>query len=480
MAAQVSLWHHYLHAIRSREAPRAQDYQRAENALLAVLERVHALDPRFLVDYSRDLQAFQFSLRSSEDPLDMEVPLQVNTEALLIEELGAPEPGDGPALCRLGVPREAVGLAQWRTEDVFSPSEDEGDAECCGHIVPGKVLRVLRDLLVAAIVHCRHHSLIPPGSLNAASLSEEQLHLSLLVSSGWRKIRFNIVPVVRRKPGAPTPERVQLMPGFPEGTLRRILGHGVDLVPTSPQHWRTSTGYPLTQLLSVLGSLQGHRLDSLCILDRVNHESWRDGGQSPGLTFDHLKMALLWASVLFPAPEDWAELQGAVYRVLVVLLCCLATRNLPHPLCPGHNLLRGCGLDLSAVYQRVERFASQPEISLRIHVTHLGRIPPPRIDNGVKALLQLPASDPTYWTTAYFDVLLDKFQVFNIQDKDRISAMQGIFRKTKTLGAERAELGPRLCHPTEAPGTCGEAGLRLEGVVEGLCSGSPRSVQEPL
>lgn len=117
---------------------------------------------------------------------------------------------------------------------------------------------------------------------------------------------------------------------------------------------------------------------------------------------------LLWASVLFPAPEDWAELQGAVYRLLVVLLCCLATRNLPHFLHPEHNLLQDTSLDLNALYQRVEHFASQPEASLRIHVTHLGRSPPPRIGHGVKALLQLPASDPTYWATAYFDVLLDK------------------------------------------------------------------------
>lgn len=167
MAVRVSPWHHYLHAVRSREATRAQDCQRAENELLTVLERACALDPRFLVDYSRDLRAFQFSLRSSEGPLDVEVPLQVDTEALLIEDLGAPEPGDGPALCRLGVPREAAGLAQWRTEDVFSACEAEAEAEaeaaCCGHIVPGKVLRVLKDLLVAAIVHCRHHGLIAPG-----------------------------------------------------------------------------------------------------------------------------------------------------------------------------------------------------------------------------------------------------------------------------------------------------------------------------
>ncbi|XP_066202645.1 protein mab-21-like 4 [Saccopteryx leptura] len=436
MAVQVPLWHHYLRAIRSRWASRAQDYQRAEDVLLMVLEGVHARDPRFLVDYSRDLEAAQFALRSSEDPVDVEVPLRVDAEALLSEEPGAGRTTDGPLSCRLGVPREAAGLEPWMTEDVFTASPD-GSAKCCGHIVPSKVLHVLKDLLVAAIVHCKHHGLIAPGSLNANSLKEEEeLHLSLLVSSGWRTIRFNVVPVVRRKHRVPALEDAQRAPGFPEGSLRRIISQEVALVPASAQLWRVSTDYVLTRLLSALDSLPGHRLDSLSILDRINHENWRDGGQSPGLTFDHLKTVLLWASVLFPAPEDWAELQGAVYRLLVVLLCCLATRNLPHFLHPEHNLLPDAGLDLSALYQRVEGFASQPEASLRIHVTHLGRSPPPRISHGVKALLQLPASDPAYWATAYFDVLLDKFQVFHIQDKDRVSAMQSIFRKTKALGGE--------------------------------------------
>ena len=53
---------------------------------------------------------------------------------------------------------------------------------------------------------------------------------------------------------------------------------------------RVSTDYLLTRLLCALGSFPGHRLDSLSILDRVNRESWRDGGQSPGLTFRHLKV----------------------------------------------------------------------------------------------------------------------------------------------------------------------------------------------
>uniref|UniRef100_A0A8C3YFZ9 Mab-21 like 4 n=1 Tax=Catagonus wagneri TaxID=51154 RepID=A0A8C3YFZ9_9CETA len=433
MAVQVPLWHHYLQAIRSRGPPRAQDYQRAENTLLTVLERVHALDPRFLVDYSRDLGAFQFALRSSEDPLDVEVPLRVDAEALLLEDAGAAGPGPGLGCCRLGVPLAGAGLEHWTTDDVFSASSEAG-AKGCGHIVAGKVLRVLGDLLVAAIVHCKHHSLIAPGSLNADGLREEPPRLSLLVSSGWRKIRFNVVPVVRRKLRVPGLERTRLTPGFPEDGLGGIIRQEVALVPGSAEHWRVSTDRLLTRLLGALGSLPGHRLDALSILDRVNHESWRDGGQSLGLTFGLLKTVLLWASLLFPAPEDWAELQGAVYRLLVVLLRCLATGKLPHFLCPERNLLQEPGLDLGALYQRVERFASQPEASLRIHATHLGPSPPPRLSGGVKALLQLPASDPAFWATAYFDLLLDKFQVFNIQDKDRISAMQRVFQKTQTLG----------------------------------------------
>lgn len=64
------------------------------------------------------------------------------------------------------------------------------------------------------------------------------MRLSLLVSSGWRKIRFNVVPVVRKKHRVPALEGAHLKLGFPEGILRRIANHGVDLVPTNAQHWR--------------------------------------------------------------------------------------------------------------------------------------------------------------------------------------------------------------------------------------------------
>lgn len=54
--------------------------------------------------------------------------------------------------------------------------------------------------------------------------------------------------------------------------------------------FRVSADHLLAKLLSVLGTLGGHHLDSLSILDRVNHEHWRDGGRSAGLSFGHLKV----------------------------------------------------------------------------------------------------------------------------------------------------------------------------------------------
>ena len=46
-------------------APRARDFQRAEDVLLLVLEQLRALDPRLLADYSRGLEAFRSALRPS-------------------------------------------------------------------------------------------------------------------------------------------------------------------------------------------------------------------------------------------------------------------------------------------------------------------------------------------------------------------------------------------------------------------------------
>ena len=76
------------------------------------------------------------------------------------------------------------------------------------------------------------------GALNMDSLREEELHLSLLVSSGWRAIRFHVVPVVGWKHRVPALEGAQRVPGFPEGSLKRIIGQEVALVPASAQLWR--------------------------------------------------------------------------------------------------------------------------------------------------------------------------------------------------------------------------------------------------
>lgn len=76
------------------------------------------------------------------------------------------------------------------------------------------------------------------GSLNVDSLREEELHLSLLVSSGWRTVRFNVVPVVRRRHRVPALEGAQLTHGFPEGSLKRVINQEVALVPAGDQHWR--------------------------------------------------------------------------------------------------------------------------------------------------------------------------------------------------------------------------------------------------
>lgn len=76
------------------------------------------------------------------------------------------------------------------------------------------------------------------GSLSVDSLREEQLGLSLRVSSGWRTLCFNVVPVVRKRLRVPTLEGARLVPGFPEGALRGIVRQKAALVPASAELWR--------------------------------------------------------------------------------------------------------------------------------------------------------------------------------------------------------------------------------------------------
>lgn len=172
MAEKVPNWHSYLQVIQSREHQRVQHFQKAENILFIVLERVKTMDPRIIVDYSRNLEALEFSLSAAEDEVTMEVPLCVNAEVLLLHPCTDEQSNSEnvthrncqmPEPCYLGVPKQETNLENWTKQDVFSAVDD---ADSRGHIVPGKVLHLLKELIVAAIVHCKHQNLIKPGTVS--------------------------------------------------------------------------------------------------------------------------------------------------------------------------------------------------------------------------------------------------------------------------------------------------------------------------
>ncbi|XP_007427572.1 uncharacterized protein C2orf54 homolog [Python bivittatus] len=435
MAEKVPHWHSYLQVIQSRECQRVQHFQKAENILFIVLERVKTMDPRFIVDYSRNLEALEFSLSAAEDEVTMEVPLWVNADVLLMQAC-TDEQSDSekvthrnyqmPGPCSLGVPKQETNLENWTKEDVFSAVDG---ADFRGHIVPGKVLHLLKELIVAAIVHCKHQNLIKPGELSAERLKEDGMQLPLLVSSDWKMICFNIVPVMRRKQDALNNWQER---GFPQGSLSKVTQEA-DFIPASYYHWRYSTNRSILKLVQIVSTLKGYRLDSLSLLDQINHENWREKGKEKGLTFQHLKMLLLWATHFFPSSEDWLSLEGSVYRLLVILLCCLVTKNLPHFLYPEQNLFKGDGLDLSALYPKVESFALSPERFLKFNFAQGEGKKFHQKDNGLRALLHLPAENRDYWDTAFFDMLLNKFQIHQVKDKQRISAMSSILSKAKKM-----------------------------------------------
>ncbi|XP_054838083.1 protein mab-21-like 4 isoform X1 [Eublepharis macularius] len=295
MAAKVPQWQSYLQVILSREGQRVECFQKAENILLIVLERVNAMDPRFIVDYSRNLEALEFALSAAEDEVTMEVPLCIDADALLVQECSG-EQSDSekvthgnyqmPGSCYLGVPKEGHHLEKWTKEDVFSMV---GNTESSGHIVPGKILQLLKNLIVAAVVYCKRQFIIKPGELSAERLKEDDMQLPLLISSGWKMICFNIVPVVRRKQNALKINNNWQERGFPHGNMWKVTQEA-DYIPASYYHWRYSTSRPILKLLQIVSTLKGYCLDSLRLLDQINHEYWREEDKYKGLNFHHLKV----------------------------------------------------------------------------------------------------------------------------------------------------------------------------------------------
>ncbi|XP_074447087.1 protein mab-21-like 4 [Larus michahellis] len=428
MAASASHWHSYLGVIVSRERQRLEHFQRAEDILLTLLEGVHAREPRFLVDYARNLEAFEFALCISEDAVTLEVPLQIDGDALRVV---ACQPGDTPTkhcpglgICCLEVPSPGTDLQDWTS--TVGVMERRG----AGCLAPGKVLQHLKELLVSAIVHCQRQFLLQPGDLSAENLQEDTMELSLLIRGGWKTVRFNIVPVVKRWQESLRLKERQSDRGFPEGSLRKATEEA-HFVPASPHCWRSSTHLPILKLLQAVDTLKGPRLDSLRLLNQLRSQDWGEEGGKGGLTFNHLKMVLLWSTELFPSPEDWQDLEGSVYRLLVILLRCLATRRLPHFLHPEENLFQREPLDLASLFRKVESFAQDPQRFLRFHFGLPVRTDSWQADAGTRALLQLPAKDGSYWNTAYFDILLSQFQVYQIQDGARRSAMSQLLSKIR-------------------------------------------------
>lgn len=244
MAASASHWHSYLGVIVSRERQRLEHFQRAEDILLTLLEGVHAREPRFLVDYARNLEAFEFALCASEDAVTMEVPLRIDGDALRVL---ACRPGDTPAGHRPGlgtfcleVPSPGTDLEDWTsTVDVM----EWGDGARC--LVPGKVLQHLKELLVSAIVRCQRLFLLQPGAYAsmafprpgaASSTAGEASSVVVPVQTGW-----GVSPQVCGPPKASKSERApccalgQALPSAKEGEMqnyflpshdsRVILGH---------------------------------------------------------------------------------------------------------------------------------------------------------------------------------------------------------------------------------------------------------------
>ncbi|XP_068277337.1 protein mab-21-like 4 [Nyctibius grandis] len=429
MAASASHWHSYLRVIVSRERQWLEHFQQAEDILLTLLEGVHAREPRFLVDYARNLEAFEFALCASRDAVTMEVPLQIDGDALRVL---AYQPRDTPAGHRLGldtcyleVPSPGTDLEDWTS--VMDVTERGGGVEC---LVPGKVLQHLKELLVSAIVRCQHRFLLQPGVLSAENLQEDATELSLLIRGGWKTIRFDIVPVVRRQQEPLRLEGRQSDRAFPEGSLQKATEEA-HFIPASPHCWRSSTHLPILKLLRAVDTLKGPHLDSLRLLDQLRDQDWGEEGGKGSLTFNHLKMVLLWSTELFPSPEDWQDLEGSVYRLLVILLRCLATQHLPHFLLPEENLFKGETLDCASLYCKVESFAWDPRRFLRFHFGLPVRTDSWQADPGTRVLLQLPDEDGSYWHTAYFDILLSQFQVYRIQDRARRSAMARLLSKIR-------------------------------------------------
>ena len=246
MAAGASHWHSYLGVIVSRERQRLEHFQRAEDILLTLLEDVHAREPRFLVDYARNLEAFEFALCASEDAVTVEVPLRIDGDALRVL---ACRPGDTPTghrpglgTCYLEVPSPGTDLEDWTS--AVGAMERGGGAGC---LVPGKVLQHLKELLVSAIVRCQRRFLLQPGVYAGAALPRpgaasstagEPTSTVVPAQTGW-----GVSPRARGPPKACTSERASERPAVCWDWLcPQLKGREMQTTPCRPTAAESSSG----------------------------------------------------------------------------------------------------------------------------------------------------------------------------------------------------------------------------------------------
>ncbi|XP_069752634.1 espin-like protein isoform X2 [Narcine bancroftii] len=283
----------YLLGIKAHKDMKIIEMQKCEDILFTILDRVHHQDNRFQVDYSRELACFEYTLRTEFDELDVEVPLWFNDLSLRIEESCDASYNVGgitnQSLARKGtvylaVPKESE--SRWLDSDIFHRLSQS--SKCSGHIVPGRVINILKELLKGAIVYCEQNFLLKPGDVNASSLNFDGPRIMLVLRNLMKPLRVNIIPVFRIDMENYLRKGDQNEKIFPE-SIEQTLFTRIDISNGTYYQWRFCFERPIKKLLEKADVDGGHRLDSLCILDRIKLNHWLPEKDKRGLTFKQLQ-----------------------------------------------------------------------------------------------------------------------------------------------------------------------------------------------
>uniref|UniRef100_UPI00358DEF95 protein mab-21-like 4 n=1 Tax=Myxine glutinosa TaxID=7769 RepID=UPI00358DEF95 len=314
---------------------------------------------------------------------------------------------------------------------------------CTAHVIPGRIIGLLKVRLKDAVGFCEQNKIIPYKSMDASLLFLESPIVMLLVKHGVRYQKIRLVPLVteikrewlpKQWPGQIIAERQPRI----ERNLQTLM---LDLQAQTFYHWSVCS----SQAVQVILEAQrhgGHIFDALTILDSVNKIHWQRWNGMPLLNVYHIQTALLWAMAFFPSFEDWEDLGSSVYRLVVILLRAANLQTLPDFFLPGVNVFTAGSTsplqkeDMHRLYGLLQNFATTPEHFLIIHASQI----PPRLKENLCAplrrLLHLPGftrDGRTLWKQAYFDLLLRESRMLEIQDSSRIAALQATWQEVTIL-----------------------------------------------